>query len=504
MSRLALEKPKHQSPVGVAVIFFHNLRIAVNIFISVIVVQFGLKSSLFGFNLYLIAAILVILFLVVSYLQYQRFFFYVRNENFIIEKGLIKQEKINIAFDRIQTVNLRQNLIQQLLGVVALTIDTAGSSQKEIEIPALSKSYARELQKYLIRQKGDELHNESAEHADEMPHWYEDDSEAYGEGKALIKLGIADLLKVGITENHLRTGILLFVVLYGYVLQYEEYLLKPFEPYLKEKADLLLTQYIILIPLLILLFLLVSVLISMVQTVLKYFDLRFYVSEKGAQLVSGLLKRVEYQIPINKIQYLKWKSNPLRKLLSLKTLIIKQASSKEAADRKSISVPGCNEFQLDAVLDEFYPERLNTSYYERKAERLLFLQLGTWLAIVPGLILVFLALIYWSLLIVAVLYSAIGLLFIYRYYRSIKLSVQQEMFILQKGWVFPSTLYLKFYKLQNVKLRQSVFQKSRGLASLTFYTAAGDETMPHIPLQEAREIYNYSLYKIESSVQSWM
>ncbi len=505
MNSLKLEEPSRQSPIGIAVIFFKNLRIALNILLSIVAVSVGFKTSFLGMDIYTIGIGVIVLFFIISILQYRRFFFYVENDHFIIEKGLLSKEKITVPFDRIQTVNIKQNIVQQLLGVVALNVDTAGSSKKELEISALPGKYARELQHYLVSQK--EKHTESAESTDvndfdrvndEQPSW-----DISGD-KPLVKLSISDLFKIGLTENHLRTGLVIFAILNGYLWQYEEYLLKPFEPYLEEHADFFLAEYMIIVPVAFILFLVISVLISLIQTVLKYFGLKFFVNEKGVQLVSGLLKRIEYQIPVNKIQYLKWKTNPLRKLIDLQTLVIKQASSNEAGDKQSVSIPGCHKHQLHTVLDEFYPERSGGEFFEIQPQNLLALQLAFWLGLLPAIAMCGLAFIDWKFIAVPILYIIPVLFFILKYYRSIKLSINREMLFLTKGWVFPSTLALKFYKMQNVTLSQSIFQKRRGLASITFYTAAGDETMPHLPMEEARELYNYVLYKIQSDGRSWM
>lgn len=505
MNREDLHQPQRQSLVGVAVIFFRNLRIAVNVFISVIIVQFGLRFSFFGLGLEGLGVILAFVFLIISYLQYRRFFFYVVEDKFIIEKGLISRDRITIPFDRIQTVNLNQNIIQQLLNVMAVKVDTAGSSGKELEISALPKAYARELQKFLMAQKQArqelEMQEEGAEQSltkNEAPQL------DLSESTPLVKLGTKDLLRVGLTENHLRTGLILFAVINGYVWQFEEYLLKPFEPFLREQANYFLSSWLFLLPIALLIFVVVSVLLSMIQTTLKYYKLRFFVDAKGVQLVSGLLKRAEYQIPVNKIQYLKWKSNPLRKLIGLKTLLVKQASTEEVGDRQLVRVPGVRYKQLQRVLDEFYPERKQGLFYIFRAHKLLFLQRGTWLGLVPAMAMAALSFIDWRLMFVSLAYLPLALFFIYEFYLSVGLAVNSEMLILRKGWVYPSRVALKFYKLQDVKFSQSIFQKRRKLASITFYTAAGDEQMPHIPEGEALQLYNYALYKIESSEKEWM
>ncbi|WP_417611989.1 PH domain-containing protein [Owenweeksia hongkongensis] len=506
MNNLNLNEPQRQSLVGVAVIFFKNLRVAANIFISVILVQFGTEISFWGLGLKEVGFIIAGLFLIISYLQYRRFYFYVVDDKFIMEKGLLSRDRITIPFDRIQTVNLNQNIIQQVLGVMAVKVDTAGSSEKELEISALPKSYARELQNFLIEKKEEtkqekgELETETSE-AESKTNKTLDLSTK----RPLVTLPIKDLLLVGLTENHLRTGLLVFAVINGYVWQFEEYLLKPFEPFLEEQANTFMASWLILLPIAVLAFLFISVLMSMIQSLLKYFNLEFFVDAKGVQLVSGLLKRAEYQIPNNKIQYLKWKSNPLRKLIGLRTLAVKQASPEDARGTKGVvRVPGCRDEQLEVVLDTFYPQALEGTYTHYLPNQLLRLQHTIYFGIIPSILITGLGWFGWIFSLGALLYLPISLFFIKKYFYSVSMMVSSEMLILKKGWVFPTRVAMPLYKLQNVKLTQSIFQKQRNLASVTFYTAAGVEGFKHLPFEEAVELYDFLLYKIEVEDRGWM
>ena len=63
-----------------------------------------------------------------------------------LEKGIFKKESTCHSIGRIQSVNTKQNIIQQVLDVVSLEIDTAGTVGKELKIHALEKSMAGELQ----------------------------------------------------------------------------------------------------------------------------------------------------------------------------------------------------------------------------------------------------------------------------------------------------------------------------------------------------------------------
>ena len=64
--------------------------------------------------------------------------------------------------------------------------------------------------------------------------------------------------------------------------------------------------------------------------------------------------------------------------------------------------------------------------------------------------------------------------------------------------------YLPFFKVQNIEMKQNIFQEKRNIVDLVFQTAAGKIKIPCINKEKAIEIYNYTLYKVENSTAPWM
>jgi putative membrane protein len=63
---------------------------------------------------------------------------------------------------------------------------------------------------------------------------------------------------------------------------------------------------------------------------------------------------------------------------------------------------------------------------------------------------------------------------------------------------------LPLYKVQNVELKQSIFQERRDLKSLEIHLASGSVTMPFLPQEAAHSLANLLLYKVEQSNRKWM
>ncbi len=506
MSDLELLKPQRQNILGVAVIFFINLRRAFNFFIFFVVVNLGTKFRILSLGLEEWAYIISIIFLIISYLQYLKFTFYIKGDNFVIEKGVFSQEKVNVPFARIQTVNTSQNLIQRILGVVGLKIDTAGSIQNEIQIPALSKLHAKQLREYLMERKFETGEKPEGD-ADSEILEEKEKSNFKLDSQPVLELSFKDLLLVGLTQNHFRSGLLLFAIVNGYIWQFEEYLLKPFESYIEQTAENFLSQWILLLPFALIAFLLISVLASLVGTAVTHFQFKFFLGQEGMRMNSGLIAKNTFNVPFGKIQYFKWESNPLRALIGFYTLRIKQAGTEVINDRKLISIPGIKARSLVSVLDRQYPNRKAFPYQSFQVDKLLFIQLAIWVGLVPSL--VFTAVNFWLLEMLwlypfILIYLGATVFFSFRYFQTYRVKVNPDFTLVKRGYIFPTTLLIPNYKLQNICLKQSIFQKRRGVASLQLYSAAGGESIVHLRQEEAYELYNYLLFCIESSKRKWM
>lgn len=501
-------EPSRQSPLGVAVIFVQNLRRAINFFLAVVLVNLGTQFSILGLGLKEWAWILGFFFLILSAWQYWKFFFYVKEANFVVEKGVLSQEKTNVPFARIQNVSTRQNLVQRLLGVVGLKVDTAGSITQEIEIPALSRAYAEELKAFLMERKykaqAEQEDSAQEERSAKEEQALVQDLKAH---KPLMVLSFKDLMRVGLTQNHLRNGLILFAVVNGYIWQFEDYLLRPLEPYLEQTAESFLTEWVLLLPFIMLVFVVVSIMASLITTILRYFNFSFYLTEKGISMQSGLFARNTYAVPYEKIQYFRWDSNPLRALIGFRSLSIKQAGAEAVNQRKLISVPGLKARDLLKILNQQYPDRHHGLAKQYQAHPLLFSQYYFWIGIMPVLLTVGLFLynqLDWFFYLPLTLYLALAFLLLRPLSKSYRLQVKQDYLRLSKGWIFPRRYLIPLYKVQNLAWTQSFVQKPRGLATLVIHTAAGTEKMPHLNLVELRALYDYLLYAVEKDKRKWM
>ena len=78
------------------------------------------------------------------------------------------------------------------------------------------------------------------------------------------------------------------------------------------------------------------------------------------------------------------------------------------------------------------------------------------------------------------------------------------MLLVGRGLLETHITYLEFFKVQNIKMKQTIFQQKKGVVDLILQTASGKIRIPCVKVGRANEIYNYLLYKVETSNESWM
>lgn len=497
MSSIDLTQPRRQSPRGLILIFLFSAQKFIRAFWPILLVLV-FQNEIFTNNRTIIIAALILLVLLIvhSILFYLNFYFYLEDDEFILKKGYLRKQTLSIPFDRIQSVNTKQNLIQQLLNVVTLEIDTAGTSGKELKIHALNSSVSKELQEQLQAVKRPAKTSNEARF---------EQTETEKE-KLLLQLTPADLLKIGISQNHIRAGLIILAFGLQIFNQIQDVFEEKAEQYSSEFIEFVSNSNWALLTFLVIFFLLVSILFSLFRTVFKYFDFKLLRKEKSYRIESGLFNKRNVIIPHQKVQQLNWETGPLKKIFGIYHLVFKQAVSGQnrRQQQQLVDAPGCLTEHLEKLkTDLFGEDRLsevsriysNIFYFRR-----LWMLYG-WLPVILTTPFFYSQWMFW-------VGAAIWLLGMAGYsYLVIKkryFRMNNQQIRISKGAISHKWEQMELHKIQAVEFRQTIFQKRRALASLDLMNASGTITIPYIDDKMAKQIYNYLLYHTEISKESWM
>jgi len=163
-------QPQRQSLPGILVMFAHSLQKTVRALWPMLLIWLVKFDSLNKLIFFGSVAGIVLIIAIISYLQYLFFTFHIDEENgeFVIQKGVLNKTRITIQLHKIQQVNINQSLIQRIVGVHKLEIDTAGSDKKEASISAISHELATILKERLINHSQLEATENSEKVMDEV------------------------------------------------------------------------------------------------------------------------------------------------------------------------------------------------------------------------------------------------------------------------------------------------------------------------------------------------
>lgn len=497
MSKVDFSIPQRESKAGILLIFatavFQIIRNFWFLGVYLLVQDVSPRTWLF---LILGLASLLILTLIYSILYYLRFLFFIDQEKqeFVLQKGVFSSDVISVPFDKIQQVHFKRSILQRIIGVNSLLIDTAGSKEKEVEIKALTKDQADSLAELLMelsaKQKPElESHNEGMSEGD-------DNSELYWD----FRLKTSTLLKLGLTSNYLR-GLGILVVFYVSL-----------KEQLSHEVSLQVPEFAFVeflsTPLLFLLLFLVGMLVTVVQVFIKYYNLQVSSTKAGLKVEMGLKENTVVSILPRRVQLLRIGTNPLQKWLDLYRITISLASSQDDLTKDEIQIPGLPKRVVDQI-DGYLSSSDRVEIYKLLPHRLVLLRRMVW---VFAPLLAAGAFFFWGwipatsnwMLWLVIPYLFLMTWFQVAFYKSLKLSVSRDFLVKESGVWIREQQIIETYKLQGVTISEPLWYKKRKLVKLHFHTAGGDVSYALIKKEEALPLLNFLIYIIEVTSKRWM
>jgi putative membrane protein len=523
---LDLSTPQRQSRKIIAFYLFKSIK---GLLLYFVFAAIGTNSKgNYGMFMTAFIAFIAIASLVSPILKYLYFTFHIEGDELIIQKGLLQKERKSIPLERIQSININQNVVQRILGIVSLEVDTAGSKAKELEIPGLERAFASEFKELLQERKEEIIVEEDRTQRDLVSARTDTPDDAFPQAAqgvldtplqkpkaaakdvteiTILKLGITDVLKVGVTQNHLKSGGLAIGLAVGSWFQVNEFLKEYLGDWMQQFSmeNIISRTSASIVFIAVILFLFFSVLISMVLAINKFWN--FSIVKKGTDLEvkMGLFNKKEIKIPLNKVQILEFHSNPLRKLLGFQTAQIFQAQSTD--DKQgSVSVPACKEAHRILLQYLIFKQPVEGRKQELKCNPYSHAKFRFYVASV-FFVPLFAAGIYFKQ------YSGIVLLgglfgflifMAFMYGKNSKVIKDDDFVVFTKGWLFPQTVISPIFKTQAVEKWRSIFLKNRKEAHFKLHTAAGTRGLRY--LQE--DLLNQLITSVNNEVicneEKWM
>lgn len=490
-------QPQRQSLAGVVIMFLDTARGFVAALWPILLITVlrsdGMKVAVVGISL----AVFAVLTAVVAWLRYRSFTFFIDEENaeFVLSEGIINKSRTVIGLEKIQQVSIAQSLLQQLVGVHAVEIDTAGSASKEIKIKAVSHSLALALKERLL---------------EPVPGKDISQPEISQTEKKVISITPMSLFKVGLTSNYMRTiGILLAfsISLWEQIRQVLDTDIiddSAIETYMEN--DFGLSTVLVFLG-----FLIVFVLVfNIARIMLRYFNYKISVQGRQLLLSYGLLGVKNTIIRPARVQVTTVSQNFFQKKMDVLEIRVAQAGMETDENHhkrnRGVDIPGCNAIERDEILKLLYGQLPSEGEALKPRFRKLLFSIFFTIVLPLG---VFFTIWYFVpntadyLVLVAIL-VVLALVANYVAFKNYRLFAQPGMIVKKSGVWDVSKEYIQVSRIQSVSVSQRIWHRRSDIGTLTLHTAGGDVSFSLGNFSQIKLWANHWLYAIEKENTNWM
>jgi len=429
-----------------------------------------------------------------EFVYYQRYQYTFTDDTFDIRSGVLSRREREIPYGRIQNVDISRNVVQRLLGLSAIDIETAGGGSTEAAIRYVTAEAATTIQNEIRnRKRGDDRRGTvnaastttDTVAGDDNPTAESDDSEvaataaagsAEPDDELLFEISPGELALAGVLSFDPRVPGLLFAVFTGSI---------PFISPVVPEPDAVATTgldptivlfamgVVVLVGLVVL-----SWVVGAVSAVVNYWGFRLTRSETELRYERGLLQRYSGTIPFAKIQTLTITDNPLKRRAGYATLAVETAgyapgqandrgseaavpiASRDRIKRLAAEIDGCEEGSFDHP-----PKRIRRRYLARY---LLALAGLTGLLYAGSVSVTGLADLPWYLPLAGVVIAPIAAHYkwLHRGYR-----LGADHFVTRNGVWNRETKRVAYHRLQTVIDSRTIFQRRWRVATVIADTA---------------------------------
>lgn len=493
-------QPQRQSKIGIIVLFADTLQKYARAFLPLIFIWFLRAERMNGLYLWLGIIAVIVIVALIAFLRYINFTFYIdeENEEFVISEGVFNKSKTSIQLNKIQQVNISQNLIQRIINLYSLDVDTAGSDKKEGNIKAISHTLAVSLKSKLLENEVKEVLKDHTEITAPKTNF----------NVPFLKIDLVSLLKIGITSNYVKTiGLLLtfFFTIYDGLSQAGKTDVVSSENVnqMIESKPLL---YVILIAVLVVFT--VVFLLNIGRTVIKFFGYTV-AKQKGSLVLSyGLINTKSTILKPEKVQITRISRNYFQKKLNVLEIVIKQTvGQSDKLNNNIIEIPGCNALEADEIIKLLFNELPQKG--EMLAPNFRKLVFSLFLLITVPLC-VFYSIGRWGnemlfeYVSLAVFYAIAVAILLFFGFKNYRLFVNENYIIKQSGAWDVDNEIIQIQKIQALTTSQLFWHKNINIGSLTLHTAGGNITFYLGRFDRINQLVNLWLYKIETSNSNWM
>lgn len=322
--------------------------------VAIIIISNGFNFSLNFRSEYFFETVLLfgvwgvgaVLALVGGIVKWRTFVYWFEDGELRVKYGLFVKKKRYIPFERIQSLNYHEGIFHRIFGLVKVQVETAGNKggKPEVELTAIQKIAADVIEEEMRRAK-----TQIAQPLDEEP--------AHGQIEEVVvpviyRMSMRDLLVLATTSGGI--GVVLSGVA-AVISQFSDII--PYEEVFHEVADIVKIGAF-LVALMIMFVLIIAWLLSVVITLVNYYDYTVRIEDEKLMITKGLLEKKRITLPLNRIQAIRIVENPLRQIFGFATVVVESAggNGEKGGDKKIALFPLIKKQHCVQTLEQLFPE----------------------------------------------------------------------------------------------------------------------------------------------------
>ena len=457
-----------------------------------------------------IALAIALLVSLASVVQYRFYRYWLEPNQIRVKEGILFRNERQVPYKRIQNLNLTQNPLHRILGVVTVQLESASGGKPEAVINVVDMDAVRELKRLV--HGGEEETSQNDETQEESPQ----------AKPSLLRLPFSEIVRYGVITNK---GLVILAVAFGFMSQLSDGALKDyienkivafanwitasFDSVIGDLGALTIVVYVLVLAIL---GLVALWLLSITFALFKLYDFELIKSKGKLQATMGLLTRMQATIPMSRIQTLTIRNSLLHRWFKRLTISVETAGGVNHENQglaiKEIA-PLINKQRRGEMLREIQPDvswsAVEWLGIESKAVR----RITKKLLLVSAIVSAPLAFLHWGWTIPAfITLSILGFLYARAYVKNTAYCLDQDMIGFKSGVIFKKETYVRLSKIQTVQAKESLFDRRYGMAKLEVDTAgaivgAHHVDIPYIMLQDAMRIQNKLVERVSSKQFVW-
>ncbi len=294
-----------------------------------------------------------------SVLRYVTLRYRIENGELTVREGLIFKRVRTVPLERIQNIDLTQNVLHRMLGVAEVRVETAGGKEPEATLRVLSLDKVTRLREAVFSQRpAKSIATESADAEKLVLEEVLPDVETI----TLHEIPFKQIIQAGIASNR---GIVVFGVLIGIFFQFD--LEKRFKEYLDFLFELVpkdlgvLNTVISVLAGLLLIFVVTRV-YGAIWYLLRFYGYRLTLHNNDFRISCGLFTKVSATVPRKRIQFISVHQSLFMRWFGLSSIRIETAGGAGQDNEDAASsvgrrwfIPIISQSKVESLLPQLRP-----------------------------------------------------------------------------------------------------------------------------------------------------